>query len=129
MFFGEPPILPVGQATEIAPVVDGVILVYTVGKIGRNVLKRAKASLENIDAKVLGVILNNVKPETGPDYFKYHTQHYYGNEPAGATVADRPSSFFQNLAGKIGAGGKGTWLVLVAAVGLLTLGIFWQHLF
>jgi capsular exopolysaccharide synthesis family protein len=129
VFIDAPPILPVADATEIAPVVDGVILVYTVGKIGRNVLKRAKASLENIDVKVLGVILNNVKPEIGPDYFKYHTQHYYGNEPAAATVSDRPSSFFQKLAAKIGAGGKGPWLVFVAAVGLLTLGIFWQHLF
>jgi len=60
-----PPILPVVDATEIAPHVDGVILVYTVGKIGRGVLKRAKMSLDNINANVWGVILNNVKPEAG----------------------------------------------------------------
>lgn len=82
VFIDAPPILPVADATEIAPMVDGVILVYTVGKISRGVLKRAKASLDNIDAKVLGVILNNVKPEAGPDYFKYNTQYYYGSEPA-----------------------------------------------
>ena len=73
-----PPILPVVDATEIGPLVDGVIIVYTVGKIGRGVLKRAKMSMDNIHAKVWGVILNNVKPEAGPDYFKYHTQYYYG---------------------------------------------------
>lgn len=129
VFIDAPPILPVADATEIAPVADGVILVYTVGKIGRNVLKRAKASLENIDAKVLGVILNNVKPEIGPDYFKYHTQHYYGDEPAGASVADRSSSFFRRLVDRFSGTGKVTWLILVAAVGLLTLGIFWQHVF
>ena len=54
---------------------------YTVGKIARGVLKRAKSSLDNVDAKVLGVILNNVKPEVGPDYFKYNTQYYYGSSP------------------------------------------------
>lgn len=73
-----PPILPVADATEISTLVDGVLMVYTVGKIGRGVLKRAKTSLDNVGGKVVGIILNNVKPEAGPDYFKYHTQYYYG---------------------------------------------------
>lgn len=73
-----PPVLPVADPCEIAPHVDGVILVYTVGRIARGILKRAKATLDNVDANVVGVILNNVKPEVGPDYFKYHTYYYYG---------------------------------------------------
>jgi tyrosine-protein kinase Etk/Wzc len=90
VFIDAPPILPVADATEIAPRVDGTILVYTVGRIARGVLKRAKATLDNIDAKVLGVILNNVKPEMGPDYFRYHTQHYYQaeNEPKQRKAAE-----------------------------------------
>lgn len=75
-----PPVLPVADATEISSLVDGVLLVYTVGKIGRSILKRAKVSLDNVDANVMGVVLNNVKPEAGPDYFKYHTQYYYGRQ-------------------------------------------------
>lgn len=74
-----PPVLPVADATEISGLVDGVLLVYTVGKIGRSILKRAKVSLDNVDANVIGIVLNNVKPEAGPDYFKYHTQYYYGS--------------------------------------------------
>jgi len=77
-----PPVLPVADPCEIAPYTDGVILVYTAGRIARGVLKRAKATLDNIDANVIGVILNNVKPEVGPDYFKYHTYYYYGPEKA-----------------------------------------------
>jgi succinoglycan biosynthesis transport protein ExoP len=73
-----PPVLPVADATEISSLVDGILLVYTVGKIGRSILKRAKVSLDNVDANVIGIVLNNVKPEAGPDYFKYHTQYYYG---------------------------------------------------
>jgi len=80
VFIDAPPILPVADATEVATLVDGVLVVYTVGKIGRGVLKRAKTSLDNVGGKVVGVILNNVKPEAGPDYFKYHTQYYYGHE-------------------------------------------------
>jgi tyrosine-protein kinase Etk/Wzc len=82
VFIDAPPVLPVADATEIAPRVDGTILIYTVGRIARGVLKRAKASLDNIDARVLGVVLNNVKPEVGPDYFRYHTQYYYQSENA-----------------------------------------------
>jgi len=129
IFIDAPPILPVADATEIAPVVDGVILVYTVGKIGRNVLKRAKASLENIDAKVLGVILNNVKPEIGPDYFKYHTQHYYGSEPAGPKDAGESATIFRKIAAKIAGTRKSAWLILTAAVGLLLVGVFWDQFF
>jgi capsular exopolysaccharide synthesis family protein len=80
VFIDAPPVLPVADATEISTLVDGILLVYTVGKIGRGVLKRAKVSLDNVDANVVGVVLNNVKPEAGPDYFKYHTQYYYGSK-------------------------------------------------
>ena len=78
IFVDAPPILPVADATEIAPLMDGVFLVYTVGRIGRGVLKRAKSNLDNVDAKVMGIVLNNVKPEAGPDYFRYHSHYYYG---------------------------------------------------
>ena len=81
IFVDSPPILPVADATEIAPLMDGIFLIYTVGKIGRGVLKRAKSTLDNVEAKVLGVILNQVKPEAGPEYFRYHTHYYYGSEP------------------------------------------------
>jgi capsular exopolysaccharide synthesis family protein len=73
-----PPILPVADAVDIATRVDGVILVYTVGKIARSVLKRAKNSLDHVNARVLGIILNNVRADSGPDYFKYQSRYYYG---------------------------------------------------
>jgi len=93
-----PPVLPVADATEIGPHVDGVILVYTVGKIGRGVLKRAKTSLDNINANVWGIILNNVRAETGPDYFKYHTQYYYGPKEEIDQQESRPlKEFFLKL--------------------------------
>ncbi len=84
-----PPVLPVADATELAPLMDGVLLVYTVDRIGRGVLKRAKSTLDNVEARVLGVILNNVKPEAGPDYFRYHSHYYYGADPAAAAHPKR----------------------------------------
>jgi tyrosine-protein kinase Etk/Wzc len=76
-----PPVLPVADASDIATLVDGVILVYMTGKIGRGVLKRVKGNLENVDAKLTGVILNKVKSDAGPDYYQYHSYYYYGSDP------------------------------------------------
>jgi len=125
-----PPVLPVVDATEIAPHVDGVIIVYTVGKIGRGVLKRAKTSLDNINANVWGIILNNVKPEAGPDYFKYHTQYYYGDEEK----KDRPKSmqvkdFLLRLLEPVLQVKPLQLVVIIIALALLILGIFWKNLF
>jgi len=117
IFLDAPPVLPVADATEIATLVDGVILVYKVGAIARGILNRAKLTLDNVNAKVLGVILNNVKPEMGPDYFKYHAHYYYG--PPSETNVDTVFS-----------GGKLIrYLLIAVAIMLIVLGIFWNDLF
>ncbi|MGD8335235.1 MAG: AAA family ATPase [Desulfobacterales bacterium] len=81
IFIDAPPVLPVADASDIATLADGVILVYMTGKIGRGVLRRVKANLENVDARLTGVILNKVKSDAGPDYYQYHSYYYYGSEP------------------------------------------------
>ncbi|MEW6670475.1 MAG: polysaccharide biosynthesis tyrosine autokinase [Thermodesulfobacteriota bacterium] len=130
IFFDAPPIMPVADATEIAPLLDGVIMVYKVGKIGRGVLKRAKMSLDNVNAKVLGVVLNNVRPEVGPDYFKYQTQYYY--EPAkpidrdmgiwmkGAVRKVKKRFSFRRKYFRL--------MILIIAIALLLLGVFWKDI-
>ncbi len=127
VFIDSPPILPVADATEIAPMMDGVFLVYTVGKIGRGVLKRAKSNLDNVDAKVLGVVLNKVKPEAGPDYFRYHSHYYYGPDTPGphASATDREGGGLRwptALAKAVGV------LVFVTAISVFTIGVLWQDL-
>jgi len=127
IFIDAPPVLPVADATEIAPLVDGVVLVYTVGRIGRGVLKRAKSTLDNVDAKVLGVILNNVKPEVGPDYFRYHAQHYYGPEKESKS---KEQTGVKNLLQRLlpsSPGGKYLPIVaIIIALALLAIGVFWK---
>src|SRR4030095_10978308 len=79
-----PPVLPVTDSAIVAGQADGVLLVYQAGKVGRLVLKRAKAHLESTRAKVWGVVLNDVQTEvSGYNYTHYYT-HYYGEEtPSG----------------------------------------------
>jgi tyrosine-protein kinase Etk/Wzc len=128
IFVDSPPILPVADATEIAPQMDAVFMVYTVGKIGRGVLKRAKSNLDNVDARVVGVILNNVKPEAGPEYFRYHSQHYYGPEGEGEPKTKIFKKWLQKIRIPLTKGRILKFSVLVIALALLALGIFWQDL-
>ena len=128
IFIDAPPILPVADATEIAPLMDGVFLVYTVGKIGRGVLKRAKSTLDNVDAKVLGIILNNVKPEAGPEYFRYHSHYYYGPETKTDKKKKKLINWFQRPKGVGGKAKLLKWIIFLTALALLAFGIYWQDL-
>jgi capsular exopolysaccharide synthesis family protein len=100
-----PPVLPVADAFEVAPEVDGVILVYEVGRIGRGILHRAKVQLENVNSNVLGVILNNVKPDVAPDFYRYRTDYYYEqkDDQKGATPFSRWKEVISQGVGGIGS--------------------------
>jgi len=81
-----PPILPVTDASLLAPKVDGVVMVYEIGRTSREGLMRSKVQLEAVNAKILGVILNHTQAQTEqiaayPYYKKYK---YYGKEEAGS---------------------------------------------
>lgn len=71
------PILAATDAAILGSKVDGVVLVYQVGRIGSGALKRAKAQLDNVKAKVMGVVLNGLKAELSPDFAGYDKYYYY----------------------------------------------------
>jgi polysaccharide biosynthesis transport protein len=67
-----PPILPVADSIILSTKVDGVILVYKVGKTPRNSLRLGKERLETVHANILGIALNDIRPEiTGASYSSY----------------------------------------------------------
>ncbi|HON57436.1 MAG TPA: capsular biosynthesis protein, partial [bacterium] len=55
-------------------------LVYFVGKAAREALLRAKMQLENVNANIIGIVLNDIKAEGKLAYtYYYHYQYkYYG---------------------------------------------------
>lgn len=69
--FDCPPVLPVTDGVTLGSKVDGVVMVYQVGRVGRNALRRAKTLLENAHATVIGIVLSNVSAELTPDYEMY----------------------------------------------------------
>ncbi|RJQ54959.1 MAG: polysaccharide biosynthesis tyrosine autokinase [Actinobacteria bacterium] len=66
-----PPVIGVSDTLELAPKVDGVLLVVAANKTTREGAKRALESLHAVDANVLGVILS------GADLGRPGTYGYY----------------------------------------------------
>ncbi|MGM1019329.1 MAG: CpsD/CapB family tyrosine-protein kinase [Bacillota bacterium] len=56
-----PPLLSFPDSFIISAMCDGVILVVQAGKVKKDLVKKAKANLERVKARILGVVLNNVK--------------------------------------------------------------------
>lgn len=71
VLFDSPPTISVTDAAVLGAKMDGVLLVVSVGKTKRDHVTRAKQLLERVNAKVLGVVLNNVK-------FDGSLYRYYG---------------------------------------------------
>ena len=82
VLFDTPPILLVTDATALASRMDGILMVYQVGKVPRGALKRAKLSLESVQASVDGIVLNGIRGEMhhDVDLFKYTSQYYMDSE-------------------------------------------------
>jgi non-specific protein-tyrosine kinase len=55
-----PPVVAVTDAAVLSTKVDGVLLVVGAGKVKRDLARKAKAQLEAVNARVLGLIVNNV---------------------------------------------------------------------
>src|SRR5919108_641198 len=103
-----PPVLPVTDSAIVAAQADGVLLVYQAGKVGRLVLKRAKAHLESTRAKVWGVVLNDVQTEvSGYTYTHYYT-HYYGEETPSPREGGPLQRAWEALRARIGGGSNAT---------------------
>jgi capsular exopolysaccharide synthesis family protein len=99
-----PPVLPVTDAAILSTRVDGVILVYQLGRIGRAALKRAKVHLDNVHAAIRGIVLNDVKAEVSsytPEMA--YMQHTY---PVDATGRPAVAAQTAPLRPKIAAFGK-----------------------
>lgn len=71
VIYDTPPVNSVTDAQIIATRVDGVIMVVQQDYARKDQVKEAKQALENVNANILGVILNNVPFEDGKGYGYY----------------------------------------------------------
>ncbi len=76
-----PPLLPVTDAAILSSHADGVILIVKGGKTTVDMIKRGIKALSDINAKIIGVVINAVdmdKEDYYLHYYPYH-QYYYGD--------------------------------------------------
>ena len=75
---------PIGAVTDpviIARLVEGVVLVIKVGSTSREFVTNALARLKDVQARILGAILNDIKVgRDGYYYYQYYYHHYYGDK-------------------------------------------------
>lgn len=69
-----PPLLAVTDAQIVAAKSDGVIMVVDQGRVKREIAAKAVKNLESVNARILGVVLNNVKRKANEEAYYY----YYG---------------------------------------------------
>ncbi len=79
-----PPIIAVTDAQILAPEADGVLLVVRAGASQLDAAKRAKTLIAAAKAKLVGVVLNDVRAEHtyGSYYYYYNYDYYYGKSPS-----------------------------------------------
>ncbi len=82
-----PPVISVADASVIASRVDGIVLVSRSGFIPRHLTIQARNSLESVNGRLVGCVLNGMKAQHQPYYYyRYYSKYgnYYAeNEPQG----------------------------------------------
>ena len=96
VFVDTPPVIAVTDAIILSAISKTVIAVAESGRTPRKALEKLVKSCSDVNAKVLGVILNNVPAWSAPYYSKYSSYGYSGYAPRqggenGYTPVSRPA--------------------------------------
>lgn len=76
-----PPVSSFADSLILSSLVEGVIIVVKARITPREMAQRTKAHLQSVGAKILGVVVNHIKPQPH-DYYYYsahYNRYYYGN--------------------------------------------------
>ena len=80
LLFDSPPVIAVTDAAVLATQLDGVVLVVKSGETNKDAILRSRILLENVNAKIFGVLVNGVNIDNmyGSTYY-YYQYYYYGD--------------------------------------------------
>jgi capsular exopolysaccharide synthesis family protein len=89
-----PPVASFTDSVLISSLVDGVLLVVHGGRASRGIVRRSRQVLQDVGAKIFGIVLNNVNLDSSDYYYKYYYDHYYKaeGEDSGSSSNNRNSS-------------------------------------
>lgn len=95
-----PPLLAVADAAVLASQADGAVVVVRWGKSSKDAVKHAIAALGQVNAKVLGTVLNAVPQKRGGDGYGYGYGygygHGYGARPSDPNVVSPKSASYED---------------------------------
>lgn len=72
------PALVVSDALAMVALTDGVLMVADAEATHRTAVQQARRQLDQVDARVLGAVLNNFDPGRAAAYSYYYGYYYYG---------------------------------------------------
>ncbi len=88
ILFDSPPIIGVSDASVLASIADGTVLLIQHRRNPASMVIRAKQIVDGLKAPVIGVILNQVPTGTGEDYGYYTANYsYYAHDGGAADTA------------------------------------------
>jgi capsular exopolysaccharide synthesis family protein len=78
------PVLPVADAMTLTPLIDAVLFVADARRTTRGAIQQARHQLDQVNARVVGTVLNNFDPSKAPGdaYQHYGYYAYRVDEPA-----------------------------------------------
>ncbi len=79
LLFDSPPVMVAADASILADLVDGTLVVIDSGSTRREVAQQAMQTLIRGRARILGAVLNNVARTKGNYYYYYHSGYYSDN--------------------------------------------------
>jgi len=83
-----PPVLPVTDAAILSRYADATLMIVAAGQTRRGDLHRAVEKLNQVGAKILGLVLNKVTRQTGRNYgYGYGYGYGYSYKPYGAAAS------------------------------------------
>jgi capsular exopolysaccharide synthesis family protein len=79
-----PPVLAVADAIALTPFVDGLLFVVDMQSTTRSSVQHAWEQLAQVDAPIIGSVLNNFDPGKGHAYSYYYSSQNYRSNPEAA---------------------------------------------
>jgi capsular exopolysaccharide synthesis family protein len=76
ILFDSPPIVAVTDASMISAEIDGLVLVVKAGQTDKAAVDRALDTVRNVEAPLIGAILNGANPETLAGKYSYYYSYY-----------------------------------------------------
>ena len=89
ILFDSPPVIGVSDASVLASIADGVVLLIQHRRNPESMVQRARQIIEGLKVPIIGVVLNQVPTGSGEDYGYYTNNYsYYTHEGAAPGQAD-----------------------------------------